>query len=51
MSDTSAPPRALLTVIALCFGGMTVSLTQTLVVPIQGDLPGLQALREAPNAR
>jgi MFS family permease len=30
-----------MTVIVLCFGGMTVSLTQTLVVPIQGQLPTL----------
>ena len=30
-----------MTVIVLCFGGMTVSLTQTLVVPIQGQLPSL----------
>ena len=36
-----APSRALLTVLVLCFGGMTVSLTQTLVVPIQGQLPTL----------
>ncbi len=36
-----APSRALLTVVVLCFGGMTVSLTQTLVVPIQGQLPTL----------
>ena len=33
--------RALVTVIVLCFGGMSVSLTQTLVIPIQGDLPRL----------
>lgn len=40
---TEAAPRSrvLLTVVALCFGGMTVSLTQTLVVPIQGQLPTL----------
>lgn len=37
----AAPGRALLTVVVLCFGGMTVSLTQTLVVPIQGELPTL----------
>lgn len=30
-----------MTVVALCFGGLCVSLTQTLVVPIQGELPGL----------
>ncbi len=41
MSTSTPTARALPTVIALCFGGMTVSLTQTLVVPIQGDLPGL----------
>ncbi|CAN5214267.1 MFS transporter [soil metagenome] len=45
MDDTAlhppAPSRALMTVIVLCFGGMTVSLTQTLVVPIQGQLPTL----------
>ncbi len=33
--------RALLTVVVLCFGGMSVSLTQTLVIPIQGELPSL----------
>ncbi|WP_209020532.1 MFS transporter [Nocardioides sp. 1609] len=37
----SKPSRALLTVIVLCFGGMSVSLTQTLVIPIQGELPSL----------
>jgi MFS family permease len=43
MSDTSPAPtgRVLLSVVVLCFGGMTVSLTQTLVVPIQGRLPAL----------
>lgn len=38
---TRTPSRALLSVVVLCFGGMTVSLTQTLVVPIQGQLPTL----------
>lgn len=32
---------ALLTIIVLCFGGMTVALTQTLVIPIQIELPRL----------
>lgn len=41
VTDSAPRPRALLTVIALCFGGLCVSLTQTLVVPIQGELPGL----------
>jgi MFS family permease len=33
--------RGLLTVATLCFGGLAVSLTQTLVIPIQGRLPEL----------
>ncbi len=33
--------RALLTVVVLCFGGLSASLTQTLVIPIQGELPAL----------
>jgi MFS family permease len=38
-----APPRstALLAVVVLCFGGLTAALTQTLVIPIQSELPGL----------
>jgi len=42
-SPTGSPAteRALLTVIVLCFGGMSASLMQTLVIPIQGDLAGL----------
>lgn len=32
---------ALLTIIVLCFGGMSVALTQTLVIPIQLELPHL----------
>lgn len=43
MRETTTPSRGLLTVVVLCFGGMTVSLTQTLVVPIQGQLPTLLA--------
>nr|WP_232523572.1 MFS transporter [Nocardioides sp. MAH-18] len=30
-----------MTIIVLCFGGMSVALTQTLVIPIQIELPGL----------
>ncbi|WP_232679595.1 MFS transporter [Nocardioides sp. R-C-SC26] len=41
MSSPAAPSRALLSVVTLCFGGMTVALTQTLVIPIQGRLPEL----------
>lgn len=41
MTSPPADRRALLPVAALCLGGLTVSLTQTLVVPIQGDLPRL----------
>ena len=33
--------RALVTVVTLCFGGLAASLTQTLVIPIQGELPTL----------
>lgn len=36
-----APTSALLTIIVLCFGGMSVALTQTLVIPIQIELPRL----------
>lgn len=32
---------AILTILVLCFGGMTVALTQTLVIPIQSELPRL----------
>jgi len=41
MDDTTRAARPLLTVVVLCFGGMTVSLTQTLVIPIQSRLPDL----------
>src|SRR3978361_113164 len=34
-----APNQALITVVVLCFGGLTASLVQTLVLPIQGELP------------
>jgi hypothetical protein len=33
------PSKALITVVVLCFGGLTASLVQTLVIPIQGRLP------------
>lgn len=33
------PRSALTTVVVLCFGGLTASLVQTLVIPIQGELP------------
>ena len=33
--------RALVTVVVLCFGGLSASLTQTLVIPIQSELPTL----------
>lgn len=36
-----ASPRALLSVIVLCFGGLSAALTQTLVIPIQSELPQL----------
>ena len=48
MSDTSTvvPARLLrehpaLPVVVLCFGGLTASLTQTLLIPIQSELPQL----------
>lgn len=36
-----APRSALLPVVVLCFGGLSAALTQTLVIPIQSELPGL----------
>jgi predicted MFS family arabinose efflux permease len=36
-----APTKALLTVVVLCFGGLSASLTQTLVIPIQTQPPDL----------
>jgi MFS family permease len=33
--------QALVTVVVLCFGGLSASLMQTLVLPIQGELPQL----------
>ena len=41
-ADAVPPPsKALVTVVVLCFGGLTASLVQTLVIPIQGELPRL----------
>ena len=45
---TPSHPR--LAVVALCFGGLTASLTQTLVIPIQGDLPRLLSADPADTA-
>ncbi|WP_435747988.1 MFS transporter [Nocardioides sp. SYSU DS0663] len=43
MSRTSSSPATgvdpRLAVVVLCFGGLTTALTQTLVIPIQGELP------------
>ena len=45
--DVSSPApeagtsKALLSVIVLCFGGLSAALTQTLVIPIQSELPQL----------
>ena len=33
--------RPLAAVVALCAGGLAASLTQTMVIPIQGELPRL----------
>lgn len=35
------PSKALVTVVVLCFGGLSSALVQTLVIPIQTQLPGL----------
>lgn len=40
-SPATSTDRALVTVVVLCFGGMAASLMQTLVIPIQGQLPEL----------
>lgn len=37
--STVRPGRARLVVAALCFGGMSAALTQTLMIPVQGELP------------
>lgn len=41
------PSKALITVVVLCFGGLSASLMQTLVIPIQTQLPEL--LRTSPS--
>src|ERR1700709_1373219 len=38
-TGSAEPSKALITVVVLCFGGLTASLVQTLVIPIQGRLP------------
>ena len=53
MPDTTAPaPRGpLLAVIVLCLGGLSASLTQTMMIPIQSELPTLlstSAARQSP---
>lgn len=42
-----SPARGWASVVALCFGGLTASLSQTLVIPIQGELPDLLATSPA----
>lgn len=43
--EATTPPKtsrsAIITVVVLCFGGLCASLTQTMVIPIQGELPQL----------
>jgi MFS family permease len=38
---TTSSPNPLVAVVALCFGGLTAALTQTMVIPIQSELPEL----------
>ncbi|WP_220451239.1 MFS transporter [Nocardioides dongkuii] len=38
-SSASAGPSPLVPVIVLCVGGLSAALTQTMVIPIQGELP------------
>lgn len=42
--------RPLAAVVALCFGGLAVSLAQTMVIPIQGELPRLLGAPAADTA-
>lgn len=46
--DRAAHPWA--AIVALCSGGLAVSLTQTMVIPIQGELPRLLASSPAATA-
>lgn len=40
-NPTEISRRPVLAVVALCFGGLMAALTQTMVIPIQGELPQL----------
>ncbi|MBO0845025.1 MAG: MFS transporter [Nocardioides sp.] len=37
----TAAPNPVVAVVALCFGGLSAALTQTMVIPIQSELPAL----------
>lgn len=52
MSDTVTPKAShpVLAVVALCFGGLSASLTQTMVIPIQSELPRLLGTSAANTA-
>ncbi|HQV21228.1 MAG TPA: MFS transporter, partial [Gordonia sp. (in: high G+C Gram-positive bacteria)] len=39
--EAASAPNAVLIVATLCFGGLVASLMQTLVVPLQPELPAL----------
>lgn len=43
----TTPGSPLLTVVVLCFGGLVAALTQTMVIPIQGELGQLLGTTEA----
>ncbi len=46
-SPANPPGSPLVTVVVLCFGGLVASLTQTMVIPIQGELGRLLSTTEA----
>ena len=46
-ADAPVPVSPLLTVVVLCFGGLVAALTQTMVIPIQGELSTLLDTTEA----
>ncbi|WP_121257617.1 MFS transporter [Nocardioides ferulae] len=48
--EPSRPTSPALCVVVLCLGGLAASLTQTLVIPIQGELPGLLGAAPADTA-